>query len=257
MIKSLSTAATGMQAQQTNIDVIANNLANASTTGFKRDFPFFQTFPTFDEINGTGPDVPEDQLNHSGGVSVAGVVTDHAGGPLEQTHGDYDLALAGDGFFRVLADGQPAMTRDGRFTLNEQGELVTVGHGWPVLSNTGQRFFFPPDTQKAEFSSDGTVWAVDNIGGRANLGELDLVRPESYPSLVKTGNNLFVGGGRPVPAGPELQVMQGYLEGSGTNSIQEMVHLIQASRDFETNLNMMRLQDDALGRLLQAVPLRA
>lgn len=256
MIYGLYLSAQGAEAQAMRIDVIANNLANASTNGFKRDFPFFQTHATFDELNGLPVDVTEDQLEQTGGIAAAGVATDHSPGPLQSTQGDFDLAIGGEGFFRVVADGKPALTRDGQFTLNDRGELVTLGNGYPVLGNNGQPVVFPADTRKAQFNPDGTIQAFDSVGLPIAVGELDIVRPESYEQLVKVGNNLLAGGGRLQPAPTDTQVLQGYLEGSGTNSVMEMVQLIEASREFETNLNMLRLQDDAMGRLLQAVPLR-
>ena len=256
MIYGLYLSAQGAEAQAMRIDVIANNLANASTNGFKRDFPVFQTHEMFDQLHGVPADIPADQLNQTGGITAAGVVTDYSQGPMQLTKGDFDLAIAGEGYFRVVANGQPSLTRDGQFTMNDRGELVTVGHGYPVLGNNGQPVVFPVDTKKAQFNPDGTIQAFDSLGLPINVGQLDIVRPESYEQLMKVGNNLLVGGGRLQSVSKETQVMQGYLEGSGTNSIMEMVDLIQASREFETNLNMLKLQDDAMGRLLQAVPLR-
>lgn len=257
MIYGLYLSAQGADAQQTRLDVIANNLANASTTGFKRDHAVIQEHPPFDVLYGTGADVPPDQLNHAGGVSVSGTYTNHATGPMVQTKQRLDVALQGDGFFRVQADGQVGLTRDGQFSRNEQGELVTAAHGWPVLGQGGARILLPPDARDIDISPDGTVWTVDETQQRGSVGKLDLVIPQSTELLQKVGNNLYVGGGQLAPAGPNLQVKQGYLEGSGTNPVSEMMELIQASREFETNVNMLKLQDDAMGRLLQAVPLRA
>lgn len=257
MIYGLYLSAQGADAQQFRMDVIANNLANASTTGFKRDHAVIQEHPPFDVLHGTGADVSPDQLNQTGGLSIAGTYTNHATGPMVQTKQRLDVALQGDGFLRVQADGQVGLTRDGQFSRNEQGELVTAGHGWPVLGQGGARILLPPEARDIEISSDGTIWAVDEQQQRGVLGRLDLVIPQSTELLEKVGDNLYVGGGPTIPAGPNLQVKQGYLEGSGTNPVTEMMEMIQTSRGFETNVNMLKLQDDAMGRLLQAVPLRA
>ncbi len=256
MLYGLYLSAQGADAQQLRIDVLSNNLAHASTTAFKRDFAFFRNHATFDELNGTGADVPEDQMLQSGGVTLGGIGTDFSTGPLQPTGSDFDFALAGPGFFRVLANGVPHLTRDGRFSLNQRGELVTADEGWPVLANGGQPVVMSTEGERLVVGADGQITQVNYDGSRGLLGRFDLVQPEFPEALQKVGRNLYVGGGEELPAGSEVEVKQRYIEGSGTNSVMEMVDLIQASREFETNINMIKLQDEALGRLLQSVPLR-
>lgn len=254
MLYGLYLSAQGAETQQMRIDVIANNLANASTNSFKRDLAVFRTHAPYDARNGAPADLPPDQLNQIGGTSVGGVVTDFSNGSLTRTRGRFDVALQGPGFLRVKAEGQPMLTRDGRLAVNDRGELVHSEHGWPMLAAGGQQIVIPPNAKDVEITEDGTVWQVGDFGIRNSLGQLDVVQPESLANLEKVGNNLYTGGGRLKPAGAEVQVKQGYLEASGTNSVTEMLHLIEASREFETNINMLKMQDDGLSQLLQSLP---
>jgi flagellar basal-body rod protein FlgF len=251
MLYGLYLSAQGAETQQMKMDVIANNMANASTTSFKRDLAIFRTHAPYDAKNGPPRDLPRDQLDQTGGITVGEVFTDFSNGPLVRTRSDFDVALQGTGFFRVNAGGQPMLTRDGRLALSERGELVHSEHGWPFLGANGQPIVVPQGTESVDVATDGTIYQVIN-GERNALGQLDVVRPQSLRSLEKVGNNLYAAAGRLVPAFG-AQVKQGYVESSGTNSVQEMIALISASRVFETNVNMLRLQDDGLGRLLQGV----
>ncbi len=255
MIHGLYLSAQGAEAQSTRLGVIANNLANASTNAFKRDIPVFQAFPPFDVLNGTEGQVPPDALPQTGGMALSSTVTDFSNGSLRQTKSDLDVALVGPGFFQVTDGRQKFLTRDGQFSLNEQGELVTASQGMRVVGDGGQPILVPPEA-KPQISTDGTVWGRFIDGSMSELGRIDVVRPESPAALTKLGNNLYAATGRVNPAVDGFELKAGYIESSGTNPILETLEMIQATRQFETNLTMLQMQDDGLGRLLQAVPLR-
>ncbi len=255
MIYGLHLSAQGAQAQSLRLDVVANNLANAQTGGFKRDLAIFQAHHPHDVEEGVPPEGPEHFEEATGGVSLAGVLTDFSNGPLTATGGTYDVALAGPGFFRV-GDGEgELLTRNGRLTIDPTGQLVTQESGRPVLADDGTPIVFPPIMDDVEITSDGSVFTITD-GIRNRIARLGLARPESLDGLQKVGQTFFRTGGEILPAGPEARVMHGYIEGSGVQSIQEMMTMIDASRAFESNVTMMKFQDDALGRLLQSLPRR-
>ncbi|MGE3315813.1 MAG: flagellar hook-basal body protein [Planctomycetaceae bacterium] len=250
MIYGLYLSAQGAQAQSARLDVIANNLANASTTSFKRDLAVFQSHPPYDVEHGSPGDGPEGWDNHNGGVSLAGVKTDFSNGPLLKTDGPYDVALTGQGFFQVTDDREQFLTRNGQFTVNEEGELVN-DTGLHVLTDAGGTILVPGNAISFEAGADGTLSAVLDDGSRTSLGRLAVVQPASLDSLEKVGDSLYRSRTTVAPAGPQTMVRQGYLEGSGANSVSDMLEMIQATRAFETNVNMIKHQDEALSRLLQ------
>ncbi len=245
-------SAQGAQAQSRRLDVIANNMANAGTTSFKRDLAIFQTHHTYDVENGT-MDGMTDNLNlQSGGISITSVETDFSEGPLEQTGGTYDVALSGDGFLQVSDGNQKYLTRNGALTVNSNRELVNAD-GYKVLNNIGEPIIMSPSVRGVEIGADGMIIEILPDGSRAQNTELALVQPESNHDLYKVGNSLYRTEGEVRPATGNVQVKQGFLEGSGTNSVAEMMEMIEATRSYETNLNMMKQQDESLGRLLQSI----
>jgi flagellar basal-body rod protein FlgF len=252
MLYGLYSSAQGIQAQSSRIDVIANNLANAGTSGFKRDLAIFQTNRPYDVENGGGYDPPGNQHALSGGVSTAQIATDFSPGPLTRTGSAYDVALTGHGFFQVSDGQQSYLTRNGQFTVSTNGDLIAQGSGMRVQSSGGQPIAIPAEATRIEIGSDGMLTAIGTDGDRTQLSRLAVVQPASEGQLQKMGNSLYRAGGSVSPAGADLQVKQGYLEGSGVSSMNEMVQMIQASRAVEANVNMIKFQDDALDRLLQA-----
>lgn len=253
MIYGLYLSAQGADVQSTRQDVISANLANASTTAFKRDLAVFQAHRPYDEENGISQAVPGDLNQSTGGISLAGVVTDYRNGSILPTGGTYDIALNGPGFFKVSDGRNEYLTRNGRLTRNAQGELVTQGSGLAVMSTGGAPITISAEAQEVEISSNGTVFQVGPDKTRSELGQIDLVLPRSLDSLVKLGDSLYRADGAVESAGDAVQVQQRSLESSGTEPVSEMVQLIEASRAFEANVNMIRFQDEALGRLLGAV----
>jgi flagellar basal body rod protein FlgG len=252
MLYGLYHSAQGIQAQSFRVDVIANNVANAGTTGFKRDFALFQSHRPFDVENGTGSEPPGNQYALSGGVSTAQTATDFSTGPLVRTGSAYDVALAGHGFFQVTDGQQKYLTRNGQFSVTHNGDLVAQGSGMRVLSSKGVPISIPQETTRIDIADDGMLTATTTDGSQTQLGKLALVQPGSEGQLQKIGNSLYRANGDVSPAGGDLQVKQGYIEGSGVSPVSEMVEMIQASRAVEANVNMIKFQDEALDRLLQS-----
>jgi flagellar basal-body rod protein FlgF len=252
MLYGLYHSAQGAQAQALRLDVVANNLANASTTGFKRDLAIFQSHRPYDVENGVGSEPPGNQNALSGGISPAQIVTEFRDGPPRHTGGSLDVALVGQGFFQVSDGRRTFLTRNGEFALNTNGELIAPGSGTRVLSNAGQPIVVPPEAQQVVIGRDGAITAALQDGSMTSLGKLALVRPASLQQLQKVGNSLYTANGDVSPAGSDLSVRQGYLEASGVNPVTEMINMIQASRAAEANVNMIKFQDDTLDRLLQS-----
>ncbi len=251
MIHGLYVSAQGANALSQKLDVISNNLANAQTTGFKHDLAIFQAIQPHDsEFENDGP-VPGNLNQSTGGLTLTEVATDFSNGGLQATGGSYDLALTGPGFFQVNDGNQTFLTRNGSFTLDQTGDLVTQD-GHRVLNSSGGAINIPLDAATVDIGSNGVVYAIDQTGLRVEAGQIDLVQPRSAHQLTKVGNSYYLVAGEVESALETTQIQQGFLEGSGTNSVSEMMQMIQTSRAFETNINMIKFQDEALGRLLQS-----
>jgi len=241
-------SAEGAAAQAQRLEVIANNLANVDTVGFKHDVPTFQA--RFAEAIQQGLAQEQDKSINDlgGGVKVIDVETDFSTGRLQQTGNDFDLAIAGNGFFQVAGDdGQTYLTRAGNFTLDPQGRLVTQTGGQTVLDQSGSEIVLAP-SQPWSISPDGFL---SQSGSTYVMG---LLQPQSLGDLVKVGSNQFrsLGTVAPVPL-PERQVRQGYLEMSGANPVQQMMAMIETTRAFEANTRMIQTQDSMTDALVSRV----
>ncbi|MCA9100273.1 MAG: flagellar hook basal-body protein [Planctomycetales bacterium] len=234
-------SAEGAQAQQKRMEVIANNLANVDTTGFKRQLATVQS--RYAEAIEQGLDHPgSGSINDvGGGVQMIATQTDFSKSPLKQTGGRADLAIDADGvFFKVLKGDQEMLTRAGNFTVRSNGDLVTQ-QGYQVLSTEGRPVRVDP-LQFWEITPEG---AMRQNGGATPLAMVTL---ESLSQLVNVGENLFE------PLAPTVDVplagrgvKRGYLEASGVEPTREMMEMIETSRAFEANVNLIRLQDQVLG----------
>lgn len=251
MMYGLYLSAQGAEAQSFRQAVVANNMANAGTTSFKRDFAILRSHPPFDAVHGPENQFPETLLDQTGGMSVEGTVTDFSQGPLKQTGSAFDIALVGEGFFQVTDGNSTFLTRSGHLALDSQSELVMADTGYAVLNSTGEPFTVPANFSELSIGPDGIVSAVSFDGVRAPLGQLGLVQPAVSTDLVKEGRNLYRSVNDVEPA-PDVQVRQQFLEESGVNPLEETVTLIETNRAFEMNMNMIRMQDDMLSRLLQS-----
>ena len=250
MIYGLYLSAQGAAIQSLRQDVIANNLANASTNTFKRDMVRAQAHNPFDFKQSAASMFPAHGglKNLPGGVTPLDVATDFSPATFTATKQPLDLALAERGFFQVTDGKQTWLTRNGQFTINEKQQLVTRDHGLKVLITTGTPFGGLDQSVPLEIMPDGTVMQAGD-----NFGKLAVVEPVAYPQLQKTGNNLYTTQGRVLPA-KVVDVKSGYLEASGVKPMVEMVELIESERALESNVNMIKYQDDSLGKLLASLP---
>ncbi len=257
MMRSLYTAATGMDAQQTQMDVIAHNLANASTTGFKKERAEFEDLLSETIRAPTGPDahgvsVPA-PLQVGLGVRTAATTRSFAQGELIGTNNPTDVAIQGNGFFRVQQpNGEFAYTRAGNFRVDLNGNLVTQQGN---VIEPGIRV--PPDATNLAIRADGTVTAQQP--GRTTpteLGQLQLTTFTNSDGLLSIGGNLFTesaASGRPTIVRPGEQgagsLQQGYLESANVKAVEEMINMISTQRAYEMNSKVIQSADQMLQRL--------
>lgn len=260
-MRTLSIAATGMLAQQTNVDVISNNIANMNTTGFKRQRAAFQDLLYQQEVRpgtsaggGDNAKVPTG-IQIGSGVKAGGVYRITEQGAPNQTGNRYDLAIQGRGYFQVtLPDGTTAYTRDGSFQLSDQGELVTAD-GYPVQPG----ITVPPDAIDVAISKTGEV-QVTTAGNIAlqTIGQLQLANFVNEAGLESQGGNLFTetsaSGAATVAAPGEPGfglTMQGFVEASNVNPVAEITALITAQRAYEMNSRVVKTADEMLSTTSQ------
>lgn len=238
-------SAEGAHAQATRLEVIAHNLANVETTGFKRELAILQTRYA-EEIKQGRADAGTGDINDiGGGVEVVATKTEFAPGPLKNTGVPTDLAIRGEGFFVVGQGDEQFLTRAGVFHVNQRGELLTLygGEEYAVLDD-GMSPIVLDREAPWEFTVTGEV---KQAGGTTSLA---LVKPQSYGDLARHGENVFRPLAETIPLNSsERSVAPGYLEGSGVQPTSEMTAMIEASRILEANLNMMKTQDGMLDGL--------
>ncbi len=253
MQRSLFTGATGMEAQQLSLDVIANNLANVNTTAFKRsrtDFQdlLYQTLRSPGSVSAQGLEVPSGiQVGH--GVGVAAVTKLFLQGSFIETGNALDIAIEGDGFFQVsLPDGEIAYTRDGAFELNRDGIIVT-SDGLPIEPE----ITIPEDATDIAIGLDGTVSVTLSDATTDELGQIELARFINSAGLLSQGRNLFresEASGDPILSIPGEEgagtLRQLFLESSNVSVVDEIVNLIITQRAFEVNSSVIRTSDEML-----------
>ena len=237
-------SAEGAQAQTRRMETLANNIANVETAGFKRDLAVFQA--RLSEATIQGQDFPGSRsINDlSGGVMVQQTKTDFSPGVPRRTNIPTDMAINGDGFFVVQKGDQKLLTRAGNFQITGNGTLATQ-EGYSVLSDGGSPVTIDPTAGEWRLNTNGSI---DQNGASTQLA---IVKPKSMGDLVKAGDNHFVSL-TPPDALPneERSVSAGTLETSGVKPTLEMMDLIEASRAFEANANMIRSQDQMIGGLV-------
>lgn len=256
MFRALSTAALGMSAQQRSVDNIANNLANVSTTGFKRSTIAFQDL-FYENVaaskhgasaNRASNDSPALQIGN--GSRAVATIRNFMQGSLSETGNALDMAINGPGFFQVeMPDGSIAYTRDGNFSRDSTGMLVN-NSGLPLAGEIE----VPADAVAIEVSQDGVVSAL--MGGdnrKVELGQIELVNFSNAGGLEAKGDNLFAetdASGMPFTGAPGSEgfgtLQQGYLEQSNVDIVNEMVRLIEAQRAYETNSKMVQTAEDMM-----------
>ena len=259
MIRSLWIAKTGLDAQQTQMDTIANNLANVSTSGFKRSRAVFEDL-LYQNLRQPGAQTSQQTQLPSGlqvGTGVRTVATERifTQGNLQQTSNDKDLAIQGSGFFQVLMpDGTTAYTRDGSFQVDNQGQMVTSS-GFviqPALT-------IPANAQSISIGRDGTVSVTQPGSTNATqVGQLQLATFINPAGLESRGETLYVettASGNPSTNTPGTNgagmVSQGYVETSNVNVAEELVNMIQTQRAYEINSKAITTSDQMLQKLTQ------
>ncbi|HEY0945617.1 MAG TPA: flagellar basal-body rod protein FlgG [Opitutaceae bacterium] len=254
---SLYSAATGMEAQQMNLNTIANNLANVNTPGFKRSKIEFQDMlyqkpRTVGSEAGGGNIVPTG-IEVGNGSRVAATAKVFTQGQLTSTGEKLDLAIQGEGFFEVQRpDGTIAYTRDGSLKLNANGQVVTAD-GMPILSGFQT---IPPGTTSINIAENGEV-TLQGTGGNQTF-RLTLTRFANPAGLRSLGGNLYEetgASGTPEAGQPNEEgfgtIQQGYVETSNVNIVEEMVNLIVAQRAYEVNSKSIQTSDEMLQNLVQ------
>ncbi|MDR2159760.1 MAG: flagellar basal-body rod protein FlgG [Treponema sp.] len=259
MVRSLWTGASGMIGQQANIDTISNNLANVNTSGFKKMRADFEDL-LYQTVRTAGTPATEDtvvpvgvQMGH--GVKLAATQRMFGQGALQNTDNVYDMAISGEGFFRIqMYDGSWAYTRDGAFKIDENGRLVTSNGYW-VLPDIVMPQGFLPET--VTVTQDGRVSVrVPQIDENepVDVGRIELYRFPNPVGLTAVGENLFKitnASGDPIPGRPGYegmgQIRHKFLEMSNVSVVREMVDLIVAQRAYEFNSRTIQTSDNMLG----------
>lgn len=254
-MRSLDIGATGMMAQQLNVDTISNNIANMTTTGFKRQRAAFLDliYQNLDRPGSASSDagtlVPSG-IQMGLGVRTGAVYRTTGQGPIEITENPLDVALTGEGYFQIeLPNGDTAYTRDGTFQLNENGEIVTI-QGY--LLQPG--ITVPDDATDIDINENGEVMvSVPGNTAMQNLGQIELATFINPVGLQAIGNNLFTetdASGAPATGAPGEDhygtLRQGALEQSNVNVVEEITRLISAQRAYEMNSNVISTSDEMM-----------
>ncbi|MEW5724667.1 MAG: flagellar basal-body rod protein FlgG [Thermodesulfobacteriota bacterium] len=252
MMRGLWTAATGMTAQQLNLDVIAHNLANVNTTGFKKSRAEFQdllyqTTRHAGTETAAGVEVPVG-IQVGMGTRPVAIQKMFTQGDYVRTGNQFDLAIEGEGFFRIIRNGEEYYTRDGAFKINSEGTIVTAD-GDPL----DPEFTVPEGTIEVAIDSGGNITALDEGGNELATGRITLVRFVNPGGLYALGRNLFRptgASGDPVEGNPGENgygtIAQGYIENSNVDVVEEMVGMIIAQRAYEINSKAIQTSDEML-----------
>lgn len=254
MNPALWVAKTGLDAQETRMQTVSNNLANVNTTGFKQDRASFEDL-VYQNVRQPGAQNTQDAQLPTGlslgtGVRVVATEKEHTQGNLQQTGNSLDMAIEGDGFFQVLqSDGGVAYTRDGSFQVNSDGQMVT-SNGFELEPPIN----IPENAESVTIGRDGTV-TVQTPGQAEpqDVGQIQLAEFVNPAGLEAVGGNLFeetAASGQPQVGTPGQEglgsIMQGALESSNVNIAEELVNMIETQRAFETNTRSISTSDEML-----------
>ncbi|MBL7664179.1 MAG: flagellar basal-body rod protein FlgF [Bacteriovoracaceae bacterium] len=272
-MKNIWVPLSGQIAQQNKIETIANNVANANTAGFKKDKLVFKEYLTALEKGSDEIDLPRKEWSpadfyrtqgaENSQVRVDGSFTEHTQGELVPTGAPLDLGLQGDGFFEVLAPNGVRFTRNGAFTISQDGELVTE-NGYKLLAETNQaaagtdtntvlnpaeRVIKIPNA-KLSIANEGQIFAGDVM-----IGKISVVEFKDIHALKKEGNSLYVNNKTEniLTEPSKTLVHQGFIEQSNVNSVEEMAELIKAHRHFESIQKAINAYDNITGRAVNDI----
>lgn len=255
--RALRSAASGMYAQQVNIEVISNNIANINTTGFKKNKAEFKDLmyqevainPQFSAQQSANEKVGS-KIQVGNGVQTADTSKNFAQGDLQATNSQNDLSIQGEGFFQVKkSDGTIAYTRDGSFKVSSDGALMT-SNGYTLEPG----FTLTDNMASVSVSRDGVVEATEVNGSIVPLGNIELARFMNQGGLKPVGDNLYIeteASGQPIIGTPASNgfgdIHQGYLEASNVDIVEEMVAMISAQRSYEINSKTIKTVEDMMG----------
>ena len=252
MLRGLWSAASGMAAQQLNIDVIANNLANVNTVGFKKsrsDFQdlMYQTMSQAGSTTAAGGQVPTGIQIGMGAMPV-GVQKMFMQGDFKQTKNELDMAIEGKGFFKILSNEEELYSRAGNFKLDSEGNICT-----PNGDKLQPDMTVPDDTVSINIDQTGTVTAFGPDGTGTSIGELELYTFANPAGLYSVGHNLFratAASGDEIAGTPGSEgvgtIAQGFIEMSNVDVVEEMVSMIMAQRAYEINSKAIQTGDNML-----------
>ena len=243
-------SAAGMKVQEHRQDVFANNMANANTTGFKQDLAIVLQRPVESRESAGGSPFRHDVLDGlAGGLNVKSSFHDFHRGSLESTGKPFDLAIESDGFFAVSNGEETRYTRDGQFVLNTAGELaMTAGNGrWRVLDDGGSPIVLDLAAGEITITADGVIRQ-----NREQVARFGLMDTDDRQSLVKAGENLFKAGEVPMRS-VEGRFAPQTRESSNVNVMKGLVSMIEASRAYQLNANLIQLQDQITGQAVNTV----
>jgi len=259
MIRALRTASTGMQAQQRQVETIANNIANVNTTGFKKNRLAFRSL-LYQTYRKPGAAVSKEGIDPTGlqvgtGAEVSSSIKNHRQGDLVPTSGKFDVAIKGEGFFQVaMPNGQVAYTRDGAFRIDGEGNLVTP-EGYPVGPSG---ITIPDGTEQVTIGIDGivTITTAQSPQG-VEAGNLVLMRFANPAGLEAIGDNYYretASSGTATQVTPgESELRHGYLERSNVQVVDELIELIQAQRNYELNSRTIKVGDEMMQQVNQMI----
>jgi flagellar basal body rod protein FlgG len=247
MIYGLYQSAAGMMVNEYRQNVLANNIANAETVGFKRDVTSFAQRLRASEAGRR--DGPTNELMEalSGGIWLGRTATDFTAGAAVRTGNPLDVLITGEGFLRVSADGQEYLTRDGRMLMDGDGWLMLAADGAAILGQAGQPIRLNPRGGEIVIDQEGRI----TQGGLA-VGRLGLVNVDNEQALRKAGAGRFELGAARLTRSP-AKITQACVESSGVEPVKELATMIQAARAYQLNAQMVTLQDQSAGRLINVV----
>ena len=240
MLSGIYACASSLEALQQQQEIIANNLANVNTTGFKRSKGMFRSFEEILRTQGGASDAPA--LGGTAPFLMSEI--SFSPGRISPTGGRLDLAIEGDGFFVLESPNGPRYTRKGAFTLSSDGTVVNA-NGWPLMSDNGH-IIVPPGSPDFVVEGDAKVHA-----GRVHLGRIMIVNIEDTSTLVRAENASFATSDPSMapPPSDTARLRQGYLESSNVDVIEELVAMIATTRSYEVTQRMVSQQNETLGKL--------
>jgi len=246
MIKGLYTAASAMRTNRRRMDITSNNLANVNTDGFKKTNSVQRTFSEMliSRIDQNG----QSRIGSLGsGVEIAENYTDYSGGRIEHTENKLDIALKGDGFFTLQTPQGIRYSRNGSFSLNDQNQIINK-QGHLLLNENGNPIQTVPG-REISIDKSGQIYYGELEGERINVVDF-----ADYRNLSKVGDNLYqTADGIEGAQTDDVKVMQGYLESSNVNIVQEMAGMIQTTRAYETNQKVIQTIDNSLDKAVNDV----